>query len=439
MNHFQLQDGVLHAEEIPLPRLAEEYGTPLFVYSTATLKRHWKVLDRSLAGLKHLVCYAIKANSNLAILRTFAELGSGFDIVSGGELYRVLQAGGKASKVVYSGVGKRDDELAFALEAGVKVLDVESAAELARVSIVARRLGKRAPIALRVNPAVDPKTHPYIATGLKESKFGVSVEDALRLYALAAKDEALEVKGVALHIGSQITEVAPFTEAIARTLGLVKELAKQGIRIGHFDVGGGLGIQYHDEEPPHPDAYGAAVKKALARFDGEVLLEPGRVLVGNAGVLVTRVLYTKRNGRRNFVVVDAAMTDLVRPAFYGAHHEIEPVVPVEDGEEVVADVVGPVCESSDFLGKKRRLPALEPGDLLCVRSAGAYGFAMSSNYNTRARAAEVLVDGDEAFLARRRETLADLVRGESATPRARRFTKAAVRVKSRASRGRRNA
>ncbi|HZZ85635.1 MAG TPA: diaminopimelate decarboxylase [Anaeromyxobacteraceae bacterium] len=439
MNHFQLEDGVLHAERIPLPRLAEEYGTPLFVYSTATLKRHWKVLDRSLKGLKHLVCYAIKANSNLAVLRTFAELGSGFDIVSGGELYRVLQAGGRAKKVVYSGVGKRDDEIAFALEAGVKVLDVESAAELARVSIVARRLGKKAPIALRVNPAVDPKTHPYIATGLKESKFGVSVEDALRLYALAAKDEALAVKGVALHIGSQITEVAPFTEAIDRTLGLVKELSRQGIRIGHFDVGGGLGIQYRDEEPPHPDEYGEAVKKALARFDGEVLLEPGRVLVGNAGVLLTQVLYTKKNGRRNFVVVDAAMTDLVRPAFYGAHHEIEPVRPVEGAAPVVADVVGPVCESSDFLGKKRRLPPLEPGDLLCVRSAGAYGFAMSSNYNTRTRAAEVLVDGDQAFLARRRETLADLVRGEAASPRPRRFTKPSVRVESQAPRRRRNA
>jgi diaminopimelate decarboxylase len=419
VNHFQRKHGILHAEEIPLEALAARHGTPLYVYSTATLTRHWKVLHRSLAGLRHVVCYAVKANSNLAVLGLFARLGSGFDIVSGGELFRVLKAGGDPRKVVFSGVGKRDDEIAFALETGVRALNVESASELARVSILARRLGTRAPIALRVNPDVDPKTHPYISTGLRENKFGVSVEEARRLYALAAKDPALEVKGVACHIGSQITTVRPFLDAIARLLSLVKDLAKEGIAVGHLDVGGGLGITYQDEEPPHPEAYGAAVRKALAKFPGEVLLEPGRVLVGNAGVLATRVLHVKKSGRKTFVVVDAAMNDLVRPSLYGAYHAIEPAGAPRDGErEVVCDVVGPVCESSDFLAKKRRLPEPRPGDLLVVRSAGAYGFVMASNYNARPRAAEVLVDGDRALLARRRETYADLVRGEVAGPRA---------------------
>src|SRR6266545_5834089 len=388
MNHFQRKHGALCAEDIRLDDLARAYGTPLYVYSTATLTRHWNVLERALKGLPHLVCYAVKANSNLAVLSLFAKLGAGFDIVSAGELFRVVKAGGAPAKVVFSGVGKRDDEIEYALGQGVKVIDVESAEELGRVSIVARRLGKRAPIALRVNPAVDPKTHPYIATGLRESKFGVSVEEAQRLYAVAAKDGALLVKGVAMHIGSQITQVAPFLDAIERVLSLVKDLRGQGIRLGHLDVGGGLGIQYKDEEPPHPDAYGAAVKKALRRFEGEV--------------------------------VDAAMTDLVRPAFYGAHHTIEPVGRPSE-EEMVVDVVGPVCESSDFLARRRRMPAVQGGDLLCVRSAGAYGFAMSSNYNARPRSAEVLVDGDVAYLARKRETLDDLVRGESARPPARRF------------------
>ncbi len=420
MNHFLRKRGHLHAEDIPLDELAAAYGTPLYVYSTATLTRHWRVLERSLRGLPHLACYAVKANSNLAVLSLFARLGSGFDIVSGGELYRVLKAGGDPRRVVFSGVGKRDDEIAFALDQRVKVVDVESAEELARVSILARRAKKPAPIALRVNPAVDPKTHPYISTGLRESKFGVGVEEARRLYALAAGDPALLVKGVAMHIGSQITDVSPFLDAIDRVLELVKDLGRQGIRVGHLDVGGGLGIQYRDEEPPGPDAYASAVKKALRGFDGEVLLEPGRVLVGNAGVLVTRVLYRKQNGRRRFVVVDAAMSDLVRPAFYGAHHTIEPVAPPAR-KEIVCDVVGPVCESSDFLAQKRRLPEVGRGDLLCVRSAGAYGFAMSSNYNSRPRAAEVLVDGDTAYLARARETVADLVRGERARPPGRRF------------------
>lgn len=432
MNHFERKDGVLHAEDLPLERLAERYGTPLYVYSTATLTRHWRVLNRSLAGVRHLVCYAVKANSNLAVLSLFARLGSGFDIVSGGELYRVLRAGGDARKVVFSGVGKTDEEIAFALEAGVRALNVESAPELARISAVARRTGRRAPIALRVNPDVDPRTHPYISTGLRENKFGVSVEEARRLYALAAKDPALRVRGVACHIGSQITTVRPFLDAIARVLALVEDLGREGIRLGHLDVGGGLGITYRDEKPPHPDEYGAAIRGALAGFRGEVLLEPGRVLVGNAGVLATRVLYLKRSGRKTFVVVDAAMNDLVRPSYYGAYHGIEAAGPARPGaREIACDVVGPVCESSDFLAKRRRMPEPAPGDLLVVRSAGAYGFAMSSNYNTRPRAAEVLVDGGRAHLARRRETWADLVRGEAPLPRAPRGRSAAGRSPSR--------
>jgi diaminopimelate decarboxylase len=413
MNHFQRKDGVLYAEDVPVEALAERHGTPLYVYSTATLTRHWKVLNRSLAGIRHVVCYAVKANSNLGVLSLFARLGSGFDIVSGGELYRVLRAGGDPRKVVFSGVGKTDEEIAFALEAGVRVLNVESAPELARISVVARRLGRRAPIALRVNPDVDPKTHPYISTGLRDNKFGVSVDDARRLYPVAAKDPALEVKGVACHIGSQITSVSPFLDAIDRILALTRDLGTQGVRLGHVDVGGGLGLTYKDEDPPHPDEYGAAIRKALSRWKGEVFLEPGRVLVGNAGVLVTRVLYVKRSGRKTFVVVDAAMNDLVRPSYYGAHHEIEPAAaPRPDGREIVADVVGPICESSDFLAKKRRMVEPLPGDLLVVRSAGAYGFTMSSNYNTRPRAAEVLVEGERVHVARRRETWADLLRGE---------------------------
>ncbi|HEY6104550.1 MAG TPA: diaminopimelate decarboxylase [Anaeromyxobacteraceae bacterium] len=422
MNHFRRRGGVLHAEAIPVEELARAYGTPLYLYSTATLTRHWRVLDGSLGGLRHLVCYAVKANSNLAVLNLFARQGAGFDIVSGGELYRVLRAGGDPRKVVYSGVGKGDDEIAFALDQRVRCLNVESGPELGRVSAVARKLARRAPIALRVNPDVDPRTHPYVATGLKRSKFGVSVEDARRLYALAARDPALDVRGLAIHIGSQITSVGPFLDAIARMRALARDLARQGIGLRHLDIGGGLGIQYRDEEPPHPDDYGRAVKRALRGFEGEVILEPGRVLVGNAGVLVARVLYVKKSGRRTFVVVDAAMNDLVRPSLYGAHHDIEPVGRVPRGaREVVCDVVGPVCESSDFLARGRRLPEPAAGDLLCVRSAGAYGFAMSSNYNSRPRAAEVLVDGRSARLARRRETLRDLVRGESGRPPARPF------------------
>lgn len=431
MNHFQPKGGVLHAEGIPVPELAAAYGTPLYLYSTATLTRHWKVLNRSLSGLRRLVCYALKANSNLAVVSLFARLGSGFDIVSGGELYRVLHAGGDPRRVVYSGVGKRDGEISFALHQKVKVLNVESGPELSRVSVVARRMKLRAPVALRVNPDVDPKTHPYIATGLKETKFGVSVEEARRLYHLAAQDPAIEVRGIACHIGSQITALPPFVDAVARLRELARDLRRQGMQIRHIDVGGGLGIRYLDEEPPHPEDYGRAVKRALRGFQGEVILEPGRVLVGNAGVLVTRVLYVKHHGRKVFAVVDAAMNDLLRPSLYGAEHAIEPVVAPRPGtREVECDVVGPICESADFLAKRRRLQEPQPGDLLCIRSTGAYGFAMSSNYNARPRAAEVLVDRDQALLARQRETLRDLIRGERPTPRSRRFAAGSRRVQA---------
>jgi diaminopimelate decarboxylase len=420
VNHFVRKDGELRAEKIPLEDLARAYGTPLYVYSSATLRRHWRVLDRSLSGLRHLVCYAAKANGNLAILDLFARVGAGFDIVSGGELYRVLKAGGDPRKVVFSGVGKTDEEIAFALSQRVKCVNVESGPELARVSVVARRLGVAAPIALRVNPDVDPLTHPYIATGLKKSKFGVSVEDARRLYRVAARDPAIEIRGVACHIGSQITAVAPFLDAIARVRALARGLERSGIQVRHLDIGGGLGIQYRDEEPPHPDEYGAAVKRAMRGFPGEVILEPGRVLVGNAGVLLARVLHVKRSGRKVFAVVDAAMNDLVRPSLYGAHHDIEPcgAAPRPPG---TVDVVGPICESSDFLAQGRKMPVPEAGDLLCVRSAGAYGFSMSSNYNARPRAAEVLVAGDTAHLVRKREAWPDLIRGEKARPPGRRF------------------
>jgi diaminopimelate decarboxylase len=420
VNHFQARRGVLHAEALPLPDLARKHGTPLYVYSTATLARHWKVLNASLKGLDHTVCYAVKANSNLALLSLFARLGSGFDIVSGGELFRVLKAGGDPRKVVFSGVGKRDDEIAFALDAGVGTLNVESAPELRRIAAVARRMQVRAPIALRVNPDVDPRTHPYIATGLKQAKFGVTVADARRLYAEAVKDPHLDVRGVACHIGSQITTLRPFVDAVGRVRKLAEDLARAGIRLRHLDVGGGLGVTYKDEAPPSPAEYGAAIKAALAGWDGEVHLEPGRVLVGNAGVLLTRVLYVKKSGRKTFVIVDAAMNDLIRPSLYEAWHQIEPVVAPPRGTKVVTcDVVGPVCESSDFLAKDRRLPLPAEGDLLCVRTAGAYGFSMASNYNSRLRAAEVLVDGEGALLARERERYPDLVKGEHVPPRPR--------------------
>lgn len=415
MDHFHYRDGRLFAEEVNLAAVAAAYGTPCYVYSRATIEHHWRAFDGALAGRKHLVCYAVKANSNLAVLNVLARLGAGFDIVSVGELGRVLRAGGDPAKVVFSGVGKRADEMRRALEVSIRCFNVESEAELHRLNAVAGELGRRAPIALRVNPDVDAGTHPYISTGLKENKFGIDIEGAPAIYAQAARLPHIKVVGVDCHIGSQLTSVAPFVDALDRVLLLLDQLAEQGIAIEHLDLGGGLGIRYRDENPPLPAEHADAVLARLADRPQEILIEPGRAIVGNAGVLLTRVEYLKCTPHRNFAIVDAAMNDLMRPALYGAWQRILPVVPRASGTTRTYDVVGPVCETGDFLGKEREL-TIEPDDLLAVRSAGAYGFAMSSNYNTRPRAAEVMVDGDRAYLVRQRETLDYLMAGESLLP-----------------------
>ena len=415
MDHFTRIDGRLHGEQVPLERLAERFGTPLYVYSRATLERHWHAFDSALGELPHLVCYAVKANSNLGVLDVLARLGSGFDIVSGGELERVRRAGGDPARVVFSGVGKRADEMAAALAAGIRCFNVESAAELARLNSVAGQAGAVAPVSLRVNPDVDAGTHPYIATGLRENKFGVDIDAAFALYREAAAMPHVAVTGIDCHIGSQLTALAPFTDALRRVLALVDRLAEAGIGLDHLDLGGGLGIRYHDEIPPEPADYVQALRPLLAGRELELLIEPGRAIAGNAGVLLTRVEHLKSTEAHDFAIVDAAMNDLIRPALYQAWMAIEPVIENGTGETRRYDVVGPVCETGDFLGKAREL-ALAEGDLLAVRGAGAYGFVMSSNYNTRPRAAEVLVDGDRAHLVRARETLDDLLRGEQTLP-----------------------
>jgi diaminopimelate decarboxylase len=416
MNHFELRNGELHAEDVPLRRIAEEHGTPCYVYSAATLRRHYRVFDEAFAAVDHLVCFSVKANSNLAVLDLLAREGSGFDIVSGGELFRCLRAGADASKIVFSGVGKTAGEIRAALEAGILAFNVESSAELDLVDAVARETGKRAPISLRVNPDVDPKTHPYISTGMKKAKFGIEIGRAVDEYERARAMKGIEIVGVDCHIGSQLTDVTPFADALARVRGLVLELRARGIEIRYLDFGGGLGITYEDETPPLPKDYAAALlRDGVDKLGVKLLLEPGRVIVGNAGVLLTRVLFNKDTETKRFVIVDAAMNDLVRPALYGAYQGIEPVVP--RGRPVrTVDVVGPICESGDFLAKDRALAEVEPGELLAVRSAGAYGFVMASNYNTRPRAAEVIVDGETVHVARERETLEDLVRGERRLP-----------------------
>jgi len=415
VDHFTFRQGRLYAEDVPVRALAERFGTPLYVYSRATLEQHWRAFDRAFEGHPHQVCYAVKANSNLAVLDVLARLGSGFDIVSGGELYRVLQAGGDPRRIVFSGVGKRADEIRQALRAGILSFNVESASELERIAAVARAVHTRAPVSVRVNPDVDPRTHPYIATGLRESKFGVPIEQAHDLYHWAARRPELEVVGIDCHIGSQITELAPFTDALGRVLELADRLAAVGIAIRHLDLGGGLGIRYRDESPPEPEDYARALRAVLAGRPYTVLLEPGRAIAGNAGILVTRVEYVKETAAHRFAIVDAAMNDLLRPALYGAWQEIVEVDRTLERPEAVYDVVGPVCETGDFLGRERRLRAA-PGDLLAVRSAGAYGFTMASNYNSRPRPAEVMVDGARAWLVRARESLADLVRGECTVP-----------------------
>jgi diaminopimelate decarboxylase len=415
MDHFSYRDNRLCAEDVELADIAARHGTPCYVYSRATLEHHWRVFDQALAGYPHLVCYAVKANSSLAVLRVLAQLGSGFDIVSAGELRRVLRAGGDAARCVFSGVGKRSDEMRFALESGIRCFNVESDVELERLESVAAECSRRAPVSLRVNPDVDAGTHPYISTGLRENKFGIDVDTALDTYRRAAELAHIDIVGIDCHIGSQLVDIAPFTDALERILNLVERLQDEGITLRHIDMGGGLGIPYAaGDNPPAPDVYAHALLERLSGHSLELLLEPGRAIAGNAGVLLTRVEYLKHTAHCNFAIVDAAMNDLQRPALYNAWHDILPVEP-QNGDALVYDIVGPVCETGDFLAKERLL-SLDAGDLLAIRSAGAYGFSMSSNYNTRPRAAEIMVDGDQAHVIRDRETFEDLVRGEHVLP-----------------------
>lgn len=419
MDHFQYRNGQLHAEQVPLGDIAARFGTPTYVYSAATLSRHYRVFDEALAGIDHAICYAVKANANLGVLGLLADLGSGFDIVSVGELERVITAGGDPSRVVFSGVGKRADEIARALEVGIACFNVESEAELARISAIAQEMNRSAPISLRVNPDVDAQTHPYIATGLRENKFGIDIERAEALYLWAAGMPGLRPVGVDCHIGSQLTSLAPFRDAVTRVLGLLDRLAAQGLDLGHIDVGGGLGVCYRDETPPTPAEYAHAIAELLAGRNLRLLLEPGRVLVANAGILLTRVELLKTASvpeARHFAVVDAAMNDLIRPALYDGWHRAVPVAEHgRHGRRESWDLVGPICETGDFLAKAREL-SLAEGDLLALRTAGAYGFTMASNYNARPRAAEVMVVGDAVHEVRARETVADLMRGERRLP-----------------------
>lgn len=416
MDYFNYQDdGQLWAENVNLTQLADQFGTPLYVYSRATLERHWKAFDSAAGDHPHLVCYAVKANSNLGVLNTLARLGSGFDIVSGGELERVIAAGGEPSKIVFSGVGKTESEMKRALSLKIKCFNVESEPELLRLNKVAGEMGVKAPISLRINPDVDAQTHPYISTGLRDNKFGIAFDRAPEVYQFASTLENLTIHGIDCHIGSQLTNIAPFIDATDRLLKLIDDLREQGIQIKHLDVGGGLGVVYDSEKPPEPAEYAKAL---LSRLDNhkylELVFEPGRAIAANAGVLLTKVEFLKPTEHKNFAIIDAAMNDLMRPALYQAWQKIVPVVP-RQGEAVVYDLVGPICETGDFIGKDRSL-VLEEGDLLAIRSAGAYGFAMSSNYNTRARAAEVMVDGDTVHLVRQREELSSLWALENVLP-----------------------
>ncbi|WP_224364304.1 diaminopimelate decarboxylase [Hyalangium versicolor] len=413
MNHFNYVRGSLHAEQVPLAAIAEAVGTPTYVYSTATLTRHFRVVTEAFQGTPHLICYSVKANSTLAVLHLFAKEGGGFDIVSGGELARVQRAGGSPGKTVFAGVGKTPEEMEQALAAGILMFNVESAEELEALDAVGRKVGRRAPFALRVNPDVDARTHRYISTGLKTSKFGVPFEEAVALYARSRKMKGLSAVGLDCHIGSQLTQAAPMKVAISKVAGLYRSLKEQGYPLSYLDIGGGLGITYSDETPPSPAEYARTVLKAVEDTGSTLILEPGRALVGNAGVLLTRVLYRKRTPTKTFVVVDVGMNDLIRPALYEAHHALQPVVK-RRGKPVEVDVVGPVCESSDVLARARALVLPQQDDLYAVMSAGAYGMSMSSTYNSRPRSAEVLVDGAAWRVIRERETVEDLWRGERA-------------------------
>ena len=413
MHHFEYKDGELHAENVSLTRLAEEVGTPFYAYSHETLSRHFRVFDEAFSSVPHLICFAMKSNSNLAILRLFGAMGGGLDIVSGGELFRAVRAGMPADRIVFAGVGKSDDEIAYALEKGVLLFNVESEEELLNIGAVASRMGKRAQVAIRVNPDVDPQTHPYIATGLKKSKFGIDINRAREQYQTASKLEGIEPSGVHCHIGSQITSSAPFADAVGIVVRLVGELRGDGHAIRYLNLGGGLGITYHDEAPPLPKDYAAAILPKLKDLGCTLIFEPGRVITGNAGILVTRVLYEKKNPDKRFVIIDAGMNDLIRPSLYQAYQDVWPVEEAVRGRtKHLTDLVGPICESGDYLAKDRDLPELHRDDLVAVMSSGAYGFTMASNYNSRPRPPEILVRGDEYHIIRERETYEDLIRGE---------------------------
>jgi diaminopimelate decarboxylase len=412
MHHFIYRDHELYCENVPVRTIAEKVGTPFFLYSHATLKRHFLIFDGAFEGLKRLVCFSAKANSNLAILKLFANLGGGLDIVSGGELYRGLKAGFLPERIVYSGVGKRVDEIDYALDTGILMFNVESLEELKLIDKRAGLLKKKAPVAVRVNPDVDPKTHPYISTGLEKNKFGIDTASAIKGYQMANELENVEIIGIDCHIGSQITDAKPFQEALASLIMLVDEIKKMGIDIRYLDMGGGLGITYDDESPPHPREYAKAIVESLKGTDLNLILEPGRVIVGNAGILVTRVLFRKSGPTKEFVIADAGMNDLIRPTLYNAFHAIQPVSATDD-RMIIADVVGPICESSDFLAVDRQIPNVGQGDLLAVMSAGAYGFVMSSNYCSRPKVAEVMVKDDQFYVIKKRQDYEDLVAGES--------------------------
>ena len=413
MHDFQYRDGEIHCEGVPLSRIAKELGTPCYVYSHATLVRHFRAVDEAFQDIPHIVAFAMKANSNLALLRLMASQGSGADIVSSGELYRALKAGVPKEKIVFAGVGKSRQEIRYALEQDILMFNVESSAELKLIDEVAAELGRRARVALRINPDIDPKTHPYISTGLKKSKFGISADRALEEYQLASSLRHVEVVGVHKHIGSQLTDVTPFVDALKKVLSLVEVLKERGTEIRYINIGGGLGITYADEAPPHPRELAAAISPLVRDLNCVLIMEPGRVIVGNAGVLLTRVLYTKEGEGKRFVIVDAGMNDLIRPSLYSAYHDIRPVREPAEAKTAVVDVVGPVCESGDFLAKDRALPVVQQSDLLAVMSAGAYSFVMASTYNSRPRPPEVMVKDREVHVIRARETYEDLVRGEA--------------------------
>jgi diaminopimelate decarboxylase len=415
MHHFQFQNNELFCEDIPIRSLVEEWGTPLYIYSYSTLSRHFRTFDSAFQGYPHLVCFSIKANSNLAIIRIFINEGGGADVVSGGELFRVLRAGISPDKVVYSGVGKTEDEISFALEASILMFNIESIQELKVINQKAKDLNTRAPISFRVNPDIDPKTHPYISTGLRMNKFGIDIRRSLEEYRFAQSLENIEIIGVDCHIGSQITEIRPFIEALHKVKELVKELKQEGIFIRYLDLGGGLGITYDKETPPHPNEYAQAILKEIQDQELTLILEPGRVIVGNGGILVTKVLYTKSTTEKNFIIVDAGMNDLIRPSLYNVYQEIIPIIK-STGEKYKADIVGPICESGDFFARDRVIPEPQKGDLLAIMGAGAYGFAMSSNYNSRPRPAEILVAGKNSYLIRQRECYDDLIQEENIPP-----------------------